>query len=742
MLRRTTVAALATLLLCSALSAEPARKRALLIGINDYSASRLPAPKEPVPARGWSNLDGAVNDVEIIRGMLIARYGFDASAIVTITDQKATGKAIRDALQAHLVEPAKKDDTLFFFYSGHGSQVRNSLSTEADKLDETLVPADSRHGGDDIRDKELRAAFNRILDRGARLTVILDACHSGSGARGLDGGPKHRAVNPDLRDVADPAVGPRPEDRGALILSATQDFDLAYEVIDGAGTIHGAFTWALARAMRDAESSEPAADTFLRAKARLRAEMPAQDPVIAGRDDVRLAPFFAMRNERQKQRAVLAVESVTPAGTYLLHGGWVDGITVGSELRVAGHDGVRLEITALRGISGSEARVRTGSMRSAARPKPGSLLEVASWAPPPARPLRVWIPSAKDDPLSFVQDLHAEAGRRRIRWVTDPTAEPVTHQLRHHDGAWELIAGGRSRKAEATLAAVPGDAALFVQLPVPAELANSIGSVDGVERTSGPETADYILAGRLAQGHIEYAWVRPLVSAADRARSVLPLRTAWRRGSNAALLLRDGLARLRKVHGWHDLASPVARSSYVLAVRQADDGALVENAILEGLRRYKLVLRARSDGPATPVYARYVHVFVIDSHGNGILLFPLPQTGTVENRLPVTLTPGQPLRNPPGEIALSGTAPFEVTEPYGMDSYFVLTTDEPLSTLASLEWDGVRLSPSKPRSALEELLAQTISGTRNDSQTPIRTPPNWSIEKVIFESVPPKRAGR
>src|SRR5205814_10176582 len=123
--------------------------------------------------------------------------------------------------------------------------------------------------------------FTAILARGARLTIILDTCHSGSGARGLDGGLRFRGGSPDLRDVADPFVAPSPERRGALILSAAQDFDLAFETLDEQGKIRGAFTWALARAMRDAEAGEPASETFLRAEARLHAERPAQAPLIA-----------------------------------------------------------------------------------------------------------------------------------------------------------------------------------------------------------------------------------------------------------------------------------------------------------------------------------------------------------------------------------------------------------------------------------------------------------------------------
>ncbi len=559
---RTFIAVLLTVLFAAMLQAQPGRRRALLIGINDYSASRLPAMPRGAPVdRAWSSLDGAVNDVDIMRGLLVALYGFKRADIVTLTDQQATRDAILRGLQKHLLAGAQKGDVVFFYFSGHGSQVRNSLSKEADRLDESLVPADSRRGAEDLRDKELLPFFNGILDRGARLTIVLDTCHSGSGARGLDGGLHYRAIKPEPRDVADPSTGPRPEQRGALILSAAQDFDLAFETLAEGGRIRGAFTWALARALRDAEAGEPASDTFLRARARLQAERPAQDPVLAGRADARRSPFLGVRIDRDNNRAFIAVEKAIGDGTYLLQGGWASGVTIGSELRlvdeVSGRADVRLEVTSLLGVSHSIVRVRQGVPPL----YPGELLELVSWAAPPSPPLRVWIPHTQRDELVAARTLHDEAAKRGIRWIDDPTDVTPTHLLRWRDDAWELLTDGHSSKAApALLEGVPAGASLFVQFPPPPRLmdvidSDAIGSVVGVEFTSGPETADYVLAGRFAQDHIEYAWVRPFVTASDRTRSVLPLRTAWTDASNA-FALRENLMRLRRVQGWHELRSP------------------------------------------------------------------------------------------------------------------------------------------------------------------------------------------
>jgi hypothetical protein len=723
-------------LLGGALEARAAGRYALLIGINDYSASRLPAiPGRSVPDRDVPNLDGAVNDVQIMRDLLVTLYGFKAADIGILTDQTATRSAIFRELGRRLVDAARSGDIVFFYFSGHGSQVRNSRSREADRLDESILPADSRRGAPDIRDKELLAIFNAILDRGARLTIVLDTCHSGSGARGLDGGLHHRGVSPDLRDVADPFDAPPPERRGALVLSAAQDFDLAFETLDDSGKIRGAFTWALARAMRDADAGEPASETFLRAAARLHAERPAQEPLIAGSAEARGAPLLGVRTDRRNHRALIAVERAAGSKDYLLQGGWANGVTAGSELRLVNRDDVRLEVTSLVGVAHSMARLTSGAVRL----QPGALLEIVTWAAPPSPPLRIWIPRASGDEAAIARSLRDEASHRGIRWIDDPTETTPTHLLRWRDAAWELIANGRRvRTGDASLAHVPAAASLFVQLPVPAQVIETLGGISGVALAATPESADYVVAGRWTHGRIEYACIRPFVASGDRARSLLPLRTEWA-DEGRSIALRNDIVRLRAVQAWQDLRSPAgAASHYRIAVRRISDGALVDDGRLVGNRRYGLALRQRGAFASEPLFAQYVYVFVIASDGSSVLLFPPPELGTVENLLPVTPMASRPVADAPAEIPLTSTRPFVVSEPYGLDTYVLLCTDEPLPSLSGLEWKGVR-GPRRgaPRNRLEELLAQTMAGTRSPSEA-MPTPPNWSIDRVFFESVPPR----
>ena len=728
--------------------------RAVLVGIADHTPSRTQRPHASpgTPARDLPNLGGPVNDVSALSEMLVLLYGFDRGDIITLTDQNATRQAILGAIDHQLVAPASKGDVILFYFAGHGSQVRNSLSDEADKLDESLVPADALLGAADIRDKELRRRFNAILDRGARLTVILDNCHSGSGARGLATGIRPRGVKPDLRDVRDATPpGPRPEDRGALVLSACQDFDSAWETHDEQGTMHGTFSWALLRAMRDSGAGEAATDTFLRAQARMRAETPFQEPVMAGNIDARLSPLFGVRSDRRGERTVVAVEKVQSDGTIVLQGGWANGLAAGSELQLISEprSAVRLRITALRGFGRSEARAETPGRSVPLGVRSGALLEVVGWAAPRGQPLRVWMPPAAgdvSDVAALARKLVAAAAHRGVRWVTDPVETTPTHLLRRSGDGWEMLGpDGRSARvgndggAIAAVAAIPTGSSLFVQFPIPAALLGAITlgpgtASDGIEATPRAADADYILTGRYARRQLGYAWVRPLVQRADRRKSGLPLRTEWiaknsrhKTLGEVAATLRDAVTRLRRVQAWNLLDSPpAARSPYQLGLRRHANDQLVLEPVVAGDERYDLVFRSGAH-PLPPTLApRYFYAFTIDSYGKSSLLFP--RNGSVENHFPPT--------PPPVEISLGEDGAFEVAPPYGVDTYFLLTTDEPLPNPWILEWDGVRTRKAESLSPLEQLLVLTGSGARSPS---ILTPPTWSIEKAVYESVSPRR---
>jgi hypothetical protein len=278
---------------------------------------------------------------------------------------------------------------------------------------------------------------------------------------------------------------------------------------------------------------------------------------------------------------------------------------------------------------------------------------------------------------------------------------------------------GDDDAAIAAIARMPPATSLFAQFPVSATV------IDVVHAESvSPEDADYILVGRYARRRLTYAWLRPLVTRSDKRRSGgLPLQTKWIAAANAPDLAR-ALSRLRRIHAWLTLESPpAARFPYRLRIRRERDDRLVdEGDSIVGGETYKLELRGTNPLPAK-VRKRFVYAFVIDGSGKSTLLFPPADSGSVENRFPET--------PPPVDIPLDRSG-FEASEPYGIDTYVLLSTDEPLPNPSILEWDGVRAAPAQPRTALEELLLLTASGSRAKS---FATPASWSIERRSIESV-------
>ncbi len=108
-----------------ALAQPSPRKLALLIGINQYP--QIPA------------LSGCLTDVELQRELLIDRFGFQGSDILTLTEEEASREFIEAAFSDHLSKQAKPGDVVVFHFSGYGSRVK--LETSPDTMQNALVPA-------------------------------------------------------------------------------------------------------------------------------------------------------------------------------------------------------------------------------------------------------------------------------------------------------------------------------------------------------------------------------------------------------------------------------------------------------------------------------------------------------------------------------------------------------------------------------------------------------------------------
>jgi hypothetical protein len=272
------------------------QQRALLVGINEY-----PNPE--------NRLEGCVNDVFTISAVL-QETGFLPEDIRVVLDDRATADGIRERLR-WLLQDVSDDpaDERFFYYSGHGAQMPTyGEGDKTDHVDECLVPWDFDWNEQTaITDDDFFELYSQLPYR-ARFVAIFDCCHSGgmtraggSKVRGLSPPDdiRHRAMkwdpvhqmwsarklpaaNADLEQDKDQQVAyvgesgaahrlgraiplrrlrdaQYDEERAAaghkgpylpIILQACEEAQLSYEYRHGV-TSHGAFTYSLARVLRE-----------------------------------------------------------------------------------------------------------------------------------------------------------------------------------------------------------------------------------------------------------------------------------------------------------------------------------------------------------------------------------------------------------------------------------------------------------------------------------------------------------
>lgn len=761
-------------------------RRALLVGIDQYTSPKSEevspaatktfsgnteaASSAKLPGRsGWRNLRGAVNDVEAIQKVL-KKYGFKEEDILVLKNGDATREGILTALRRHLIEPAVPGDVHVFYYAGHGSQVVNSQSLELDKKDETIVPVDTQKGeavgeSRDIRDKELRRLFNDIIDKGAVLTVFFDSCQSGSIARGLTLEEEGRFLPPDPRDVArgvgaetaDPR--PAPEARGALIFSAAQDFGIAHEETDETldNKSYGAFTLALLKVLGTVRPQESAESIFLRTKSLIRK---VQEPVLAGLPERRQKPLFGVGLATSSENAV-AVRHVQEDGTVELEGGFAFGLREKCELKKLGpaadSQPVRLRVEQVHDWSRTSARVIAGKVETI---RPGDLFVMNLWVTPDQPYLRVWLPPVT--PFLELRRLVSEAqtlrNSNRVQWIDDLTEETPTHRLEWNGSSWVLIQPGvpeeklgKTFTAQQILEKFPAGAKekvkLFVRFPPFPELVGALNFNKGKERgaieaTTVHQQADYELVGRLNGKTLEYAWVFPNMTREEADQKLpYPVRTKWRATATTpdslkavAGTLREETVKIARIFSWRQLQqqAPPAEGNfpYTLMLRNVEAQELIPIGTAQAVAagKHALVLRASEESLKPGVTQRYVYVYAIDRDGTINLLFPRPEKGTVENYLPYKGDAGKTQK--PTEIPLETIT---IRAPFGLDTYILLTSGDPIPNPTALEQQGVGVRGEEPQNPLARFLYGLGSETRGPV---VETPANWSIASFVLRSIP------
>lgn len=240
---------LAVALFCAPFAVH-AENRALLIGINDYLANDADASL--TAGQNWipEDLNGAANDVALMKRILITRFGFAEDNIAVVLDKDATRENMLRVMR-EFVESTRPGDVAYFHFSGHGSQVDDTSGDEADKLDETILPHDARTGSiPDITDDELQDIFGGL--RASNSLVVLDSCHSGTATRG-GSLLKARSVPLDPRGQLYEGVKPPEQGNAAaanyVLMTGAADYQSALDGPLDNGRYYGLFTWSLAQSL-------------------------------------------------------------------------------------------------------------------------------------------------------------------------------------------------------------------------------------------------------------------------------------------------------------------------------------------------------------------------------------------------------------------------------------------------------------------------------------------------------------
>jgi hypothetical protein len=673
-----------------------------------------------------------------------------------------------------LVDTPSRGDTVVFYYAGHGSLRINSRGTKLPVVGpdgkpthavSTMVAADAWMGHDDVLDRESTQIFNAALDKGVKLTVILDSCHSGGFTRGIPLGrqgrdrmlpydPRDIAQGPDLQPNGQPAK--TPAERGALVYSAAQQDQTAKEVPppDSEAEPHGAFTAALLKALESLPVDAPAALVDQQVTATLQAGgVQDQTPSLDAVGDRRNQPLFGGASAAPGVLRAFVVGS-DPEGDVVLDAGRLAGIGPGSTFASVKPDAkgrtILLKVKKLDGLARSSAAVLSPP---GAEVNNAELFELKTWVPVPVDALRVWTWPAtlsQADVQAAVDSIHA-AG---IQSVDDPASSPWTDLLSWNGTAWVLQHAGAADSVTlgATLTAdalhrIPAGAKVWVNLPPPRELYAQLelhkpsGLVESVDDVSN---ADYVLAGALTSDGPSWAWIHreefqkgpPTgdtgVSPGCSATSHYPVRSDWVLLADASVLadaanqLNVFSARLSKLNGWlHLPSSPGGGDAdyYELAVERGPNQDLLHPTDSVGpADQPRLVLVSN----ARVIEKRWVYVLDVDCRGKGQLLYPGDYT---ENQFPKN---GVDLR----KIELPGGPAITVNPPFGLDTLFLISTTDPLPDPWSLSFEGVSTrgaGSATPPTPLQQLLSSTSHGTRGLTAA---MPTDWAITVGQLRSVP------
>jgi Caspase domain len=743
---------------------------ALLIAIDHYappsgtalpvSASGHSSDSRFGPGATWHSLQGPLTDIAAMHLLLEQTYGF--TDIRELKDEQATRQGILDAIN-QLIADTQKGDRVVFYYSGHGSQRLDSKSSK-NQRDQTIVPVDAWKGVKDIRDKELALLFDKIVfDKQARLTAIYDSCNSGTMARGVTESVQ-RTLPYDDDDVAreqgavlESDLKRIPQQGDAIILAAAGPTQSAVEArYPDDGQVHGAFTRALVRVLRQNTQALSAEDVVSAVASMLHADpLDFQQPSVEGRVNESLFGDPVAAHQLHVHVTKVAQGKVT------LDVGSAGGFDVGTEFTAVktDADGNRpiLTVTSVDGPTASTAAIKNGPAMVTA----GEIFEVSKIVYPQAARLVVYLP--QPGPVASAAEIaSARAQFPSLNWVADPTESPIDYLVASEAKGW--IAYGRDGHSVKAGKAAKGPA--FLLLGPPPAVVDRIQRSEPFKReafkfTANLGDASYFLTMRLQpDGKPEYALFDRRVLAAHKPEDYVrseendpteadlnggknpqvvcrndmsfPVRTAWLHDGSAnatedsvAPILARRILRLGKLRVWQQtpaMVSGVTDWPYHLSVVRANETATDP---LHPNEQYDVRLSTTADQlSGRAVSPKYIYLFGFDCAANPYQIYPTDETNGVAQ--------GPPLSSE-GAFPTTFTLMSEsVTPPFGADTLFLLATKEKINNLSLLTYDGVIESKSRG-SGLDDLMVNLNDAGSRGASSVVTT---WQVQQVVVPSRP------
>ncbi len=301
------------------LVASPANSvdHALLIGVSNYATTS-----------GYPNLKGPINDIGLIRELLIQRFGTPTLDIRQLADQAATYDRLRAEIGG-LAKRAKDGDQVYIHFSGYGSLVEPSAGRPipAFVLPASKLESEARRPTR-VSLPELTAWLGPIAEKGAKLIFVSDAGHESLWI--ADDGPRNRAVSPKAACGPDTkAVTDSNQRFPGIHVSAAGLNGLARDGLSRDDRSYGWFTWYWVKALQAMTPDATWHQAFEQADKWLQETADqTRHAAFAGARDIRLTGYSPPRAR------------IKGAGTdqrsYLLDLGQIHGVTVGSTYRKLG----------------------------------------------------------------------------------------------------------------------------------------------------------------------------------------------------------------------------------------------------------------------------------------------------------------------------------------------------------------------------------------------------------------------